>query len=105
MVSTERQPPVLLQVEDKVAVPACRGNMPGALHSRGGQLRHPQHRRHLRAPDQVRPAEGAAPQVLHRGGQGIMEKCFRFSWIYSNCVKYKSIMYRAIINIENESQR
>ena len=104
MVSAEGQPPVLLQVEDKVPVPACRGDMSGALHSRGGQLRHPQHRRHLRAPDQVGPAEGAAPQVLHRGGEELVEKCFRFKLINSNCVEFKCIMYRAIINIENESQ-
>ena len=104
MVSAEGQPPVLLQVKDKVPVPACRGDMSGALHSRGGQLRHPQHRRHLRAPDQVWPAEGAAPQVLHRGGEELVEKCFRFKLINSNCVEFKCIMYRAIINIENEGQ-
>ena len=52
--------------------------MSGALHGRGRQLQHPQHRRNLRPPDQVGPAEGAAPQVLYRRGEELVEECSRF---------------------------
>lgn len=58
--------------------------MSGALHGGGGQLQYPQHRRHLRPPDQVRTAEGAAPQVLYRGGKELVEACPRFQLIFPN---------------------